>query len=508
MRRVKLNDGKRTLGVINNVTASYREKETLLFERNFDALCGIYNRRAFSEKLSKLFENGGLGIGAFMMFDIDNLKYINDNYGHDFGDRYIQSAANSLVEKFKTVPKKIYGRRSGDEFYAFIYGYESLDEVKKEVKEIHDSFRTVSLAVTGGETIRVRVSGGVSLYPQDSADCESLMRFADFAMYEIKTTAKGEPAYYDSREKPLPDEERGPFQSPRKRAGRIPLSADRQPADGRNLRLRSADARSLAPAFKSPQDIFNVARYHYRLGQMENLTFFKSIKDFTALGISDRRLFINSVPSQNLKDEEWEELTALYGKKLENIVVEFTEYERASYNAMQYKLKRIRDCGAYVALDDYGTGYNGEAILLECFPDFVKIDILLVRNVDKDAERQKMISNLVEFAKARKMRCIAEGVETKEELETVILSAATSSKAIMWPVQTPPVIPEKQQADRNFIENIIRKNKRPRRNTPSRLLSKAEIVCDSSPSIGFRPSEVYSSSTARILASIPQIPYP
>ena len=198
MRRVKLNDGKRTLGVINNVTASYREKDTLLFERNFDALCGIYNRRAFSEKLSKLFENGGLGIGAFMMFDIDNLKYINDNYGHDFGDRYIQSAANSLVEKFKTVPKKIYGRRSGDEFYAFIYGYESLDEVKKEVKEIHDSFRTVSLAVTGGETIRVRVSGGVSLYPQDSADCESLMRFADFAMYEIKTTAKGEPAYYDS----------------------------------------------------------------------------------------------------------------------------------------------------------------------------------------------------------------------------------------------------------------------------------------------------------------------
>lgn len=135
-----------------------------------------------------------------------------------------------------------------------------------------------------------------------------------------------------------------------------------------------------------------MARYHYRLGQLEKLTFFKSIKDFTALGISDRRLFINSVPSQNLKDEEWEELTTLYGKKLENIVVEFTEYERASYNAMQYKLKRIRDCGAYVALDDYGTGYNGEAILLECFPDFVKIDILLVRNVDKDAERQKMIS--------------------------------------------------------------------------------------------------------------------
>ena len=451
MRRVKLNDGKRTLGVINNVTASYREKETLLFERNFDALCGIYNRRAFSEKLSKLFENGGLGIGAFMMFDIDNLKYINDNYGHDFGDRYIQSAANSLVEKFKTVPKKIYGRRSGDEFYAFIYGYESLDEVKKEVKEIHDSFRTVSLAVTGGETIRVRVSGGVSLYPQDSADCESLMRFADFAMYEIKTTAKGELAYYDSN---IYEKNRFLMKSEDlfNLLENELVEFHYQPI----VSLQTGEIygyealmRSLAPAFKSPQDIFNVARYHYRLGQLEKLTFFKSIKDFTALGISDRRLFINSVPSQNLKDEEWEELTTLYGKKLENIVVEFTEYERASYNAMQYKLKRIRDCGAYVALDDYGTGYNGEAILLECFPDFVKIDILLVRNVDKDAERQKMISNLVEFAKARKMRGIAEGVETKEELETVIRLGCDFVQGyyVARPAKAPPAIPEKQQTE-------------------------------------------------------------
>ena len=115
----------------------------------------------------------------------------------------------------------------------------------------------------------------------------------------------------------------------------------------------------------------------------------------------------------------------------------------------RYKLKRIRDCGAYVALDDYGTGYNGEAILLECFPDFVKIDILLVRNVDKDAERQKMISNLVEFAKARKMRCIAEGVETKEELETVIRLGCDFVQGyyVARPAKAPPAIPEKQQTE-------------------------------------------------------------
>ncbi len=446
MRRVKQEDGNHVLGVVNNVTAAYREKETLIFERNFDVLCGIYNRRAFTENIQRIFEEEALGIGAFMMFDIDNLKYINDNYGHDFGDRYIQSAAHCLIEECRPLPKKIYGRRSGDEFYAFIYGYANLDDVKKDVEKIYRGFKN-GFITSGSDTIRVRISGGVSLYPQDSRMPEELMRFADFAMYEIKTTAKGELAYYDSKtylknafllgskedlfnllENELVEFHYQPIVS--LETGRI---------YGYETLMRST-----LPAFKSPQDIFNVARFHYRLGQLEKLTFFKGIRDFEALRLPPSvRLFINSVPSQDLKDEEWSELKAAYNRQFDHIVVEFTEYERASYNAMQHKLKHIRDCGASVALDDYGTGYNGEAVLLECFPDFVKIDILLVKNVDKDTERQKIIANLVGFARERKMQCVAEGVETPQELETVIRLGCDFVQGfyIARPAKIPPVVP-------------------------------------------------------------------
>ena len=211
--------------------------------------------------------------------------------------------------------------------------------------------------------------------------------------------------------------------------------------------------RSLLPIFKSPQDIFNVAQFHYRLGQLEKLTFFKGIRDFEALRMPPSvRLFINSVPSQDLKDEEWRELKDKYSRDFQHIVVEFTEYERASYNAMQHKLNHIRDCGARIALDDYGTGYNGEAVLLEFFPDFIKIDMLLVRNVNKDNERQKIISNLVSFAKERKMLCIAEGVETQEELETVIRLGCDFVQGyyIAKPAKNPPLVPD--AARRKIVE--------------------------------------------------------
>ncbi|MBS5021610.1 MAG: bifunctional diguanylate cyclase/phosphodiesterase [Firmicutes bacterium] len=456
MRRVKQDDGRRVLGIVNNVTSSYREKETLIFERNFDVLCGIYNRRSFSENIEKLFERGNLGIGAFMMFDIDNLKYINDNYGHDFGDRYIQSAAQCLVAECKKLPRKIYGRRSGDEFYAFIYGYDSVEAVKKDVKQIYLAFKNGFVTVPGGDNIRVRISGGVSLFPQDSQSHEQLMRFADFAMYEIKTTAKGELAYYDSNTYLKNSFLLGSKEDLFNLLENELVEFHYQPI----VSLQTGEIygyetlmRSLLPIFKSPQDIFNVAQFHYRLGQLEKLTFFKGIRDFEALRMPPSvRLFINSVPSQDLKDEEWRELKDKYSRDFQHIVVEFTEYERASYNAMQHKLNHIRDCGARIALDDYGTGYNGEAVLLEFFPDFIKIDMLLVRNVNKDNERQKIISNLVSFAKERKMLCIAEGVETQEELETVIRLGCDFVQGyyIAKPAKNPPLVPD--AARRKIVE--------------------------------------------------------
>ena len=97
--RLLVNDNAYT-GVIENVTNTIVEKNVIEYERDHDALTGLLNRRAFIRIMNSLFENeiNKIKIAALLMLDLDNLKYINDNYGHEIGDNYISKAAETFVK--------------------------------------------------------------------------------------------------------------------------------------------------------------------------------------------------------------------------------------------------------------------------------------------------------------------------------------------------------------------------------------------------------------------------
>lgn len=113
--RLLVNDNAYT-GVIENVTNTIVEKNVIEYERDHDALTGLLNRRAFIRIMNSLFENeiNKIKIAALLMLDLDNLKYINDNYGHEIGDNYISKAAETFVNS--TPENTIISRISGDEF--------------------------------------------------------------------------------------------------------------------------------------------------------------------------------------------------------------------------------------------------------------------------------------------------------------------------------------------------------------------------------------------------------
>ena len=121
--RLLVNDNAYT-GVIENVTNTIVEKNVIEYERDHDALTGLLNRRAFIRIMNSLFENeiNKIKIAALLMLDLDNLKYINDNYGHEIGDNYISKAAETFVNS--TPENTIISRISGDEFFVFFYGYD------------------------------------------------------------------------------------------------------------------------------------------------------------------------------------------------------------------------------------------------------------------------------------------------------------------------------------------------------------------------------------------------
>ena len=186
------------LGVLSDVTSDVEEKEKLERERNYDLLTNLYNRRAFREQLVVAMADGGIQTAAVAMWDLDNLKYINDTYGHDEGDRYIVLFASCLKRLEKD--GAIVSRYSGDEFVTLIYGSGGKEEIRHRVTGFMQFLQTVSLEMKGGYQIPIRVSGGMAWYPDDAVDFDTLLNYADFAMYMVKHSVKGIIMEFDSND--------------------------------------------------------------------------------------------------------------------------------------------------------------------------------------------------------------------------------------------------------------------------------------------------------------------
>ncbi len=191
-RYVKLDeviDDGEIFGVIIDVTEEIVKRKKIEAERDFDPLTGLYNRRGLDNRLSTLFgSTETLGHSAVVMIDTDNLKMINDTYGHDAGDIYLKEIAR-LFRDFE--PNNCVGARlGGDEFVLFLYGYDNERELTDAVALLADleNHNFTDL----GDQIRVplRFSLGYSLAGQ-SADYEKLMKEADEKMYENKKMRKG-----------------------------------------------------------------------------------------------------------------------------------------------------------------------------------------------------------------------------------------------------------------------------------------------------------------------------
>jgi diguanylate cyclase (GGDEF)-like protein len=409
------------LGVCSDVTADVEEKEKLERERNYDLLTDIYNRRAFREQVVAAMKRQKGKVSALVMWDLDNLKYINDTYGHDEGDRYIVLFAGCL--KMFSERGGIVARYSGDEFVTFLEADEK-DEIRKRIQEFMKHIQKFSLNTVGGYQFPIRVSGGLSWFPDDAEDFDTLFNHADFAMYMVKHSVKGIVKEFDFNEythnsymlagseefnRMLDKKEvRFAFQPIATRQGKI---------YGYELLMRPDFAN-----MKGISEVLNLARAQAKLPQMEALTWFSGLKAVMAQAMagqlgSDEKLFINSIASVCLTEAELEELEENYGELLHRIVIELTEGEPASHDFMHRKIDMARQWKGQVAVDDFGTGYNSEAILLRMRPDIIKVDTNLVKRIHEDPNRQIILKSLLDFANQNNITVLAEGVEIPEELE-------------------------------------------------------------------------------------------
>lgn len=419
-------EGKRNVGLVEDVTDATLERLRIEHERDYDLLTGLYNRRAFHREARVLFDRPArLKHAAVLMLDLDNLKNVNDRYGHDLGDQYIRQAGQCLASSAPA--RTLCARISGDEFYLIYYGYDNRMEIQRALTKLREYMQSKTLSLPNGDEMRISASGGVAWYPEDSRDLTELMRYADFAMYQVKQHHRGELAEFDlgvyNREVYL-NQHRREFQ---RLLEEQLVEYHFQPIvcakDGRIIAYEALMRVNL-PTLRSPESVLQLARREKKLHQIEYMTWMRSAEAFLSLmnqGAVEQHtlLFLNSIASEHLTEDEASAFHAKYGALQKQIVVEITEAEHLNLDAIQAK-RMFEGCSGLFALDDYGSGYNSEINLLELQPKYVKVDISIIRGIDADLDKQEIVSNLVAYAHERNMEVVAEGIETAAEMTKVL----------------------------------------------------------------------------------------
>ncbi len=414
------------VGLAEDMTTTVLEQQRIEHERDYDTLTGLYRRRAFDRACDALFQQPEkLGCAALLMMDLDNLKQINDTYGHDWGDQYIRQTGQCFAAN--TPANTICSRLSGDEFLIFFYGYQDQAQLRAQLELLSAALQRSVSILPNGKQLHISISGGIAWYPTDGHDLLTLKKYADFAMYQVKHSHKGRMCDFD-----IGSYHQEAYAAQTQQDFELLLQEELvsyhfQPIySARSGRVAAYEAlmRVDLPTLHSPAQVMQLAHETGHLYEIERITVFHSSEIFQRLqaqGLlqSDALLFINSIANVSLTVEDVEEYAQRYPELLKRLVVEITEQEDLDRACLERK-RNIPGFSGSFALDDYGSGYSNELNLLELSPRYIKIDISIVRGIDTDRDKQQIVSNIVAYAHARSMQLIAEGIETEAQLRTVI----------------------------------------------------------------------------------------
>lgn len=207
----------------------------------------------------------------------------------------------------------------------------------------------------------------------------------------------------------------------------------------------------------NPLQILELAEKNDRLYDIERATFFNTLAILSENQeiFENRKLFVNAIPSQILNEEDYKALEAKYGELLEKVVVELTEQTEISDEKLKYIQQRLKAGNMQLAIDDYGTGYSNTSNLIRYDPDIVKIDRSLIADIDKKEKNRGIVSGIIDFLHASGYIALAEGVETAEELYTLINMSADLIQGYYVSMPKPVLLHE---VSKSIKEEIIKIN--------------------------------------------------
>ena len=413
---------------LRDITESKSHQEALVQLANVDAVTSLPNRHWLMNYLPSAIEearaNGKLL--AVMFVDLDDFKNINDTQGHAVGDELLRAAALRL--KAVIDPADRIARLGGDEFTIIAQSAQTHEDVVSVAERVIDALGTPYAAGNGARPHMVRASIGISLYPQDGVDAETLLKLADIAMYAAKSSGKGKYRFFD------PSLERR-LVTRLTREAELKLAIERkelvlhyQPrvkADTGEISSLEALVRWIHPeaGFIPPNDFIPIAE---RTGLIVPLGAEVIRMTCGQLALWKKQGLPVVPVSVNVSAHQIDTGTisamladALISSGLDASLLEVEVTESATVTETGIaasELATIQQSGIKVYVDDFGTGYSCLAQLKRLNMDGLKIDQAFTSQLLNGPTDAALFEAIVSMAHALGMRVVAEGVETAAQL--------------------------------------------------------------------------------------------
>ena len=391
---------------------------------HYDPLTGIPNRRLLADNMNQAIARArrqGKSL-AVCYLDLDGFKPINDQYGHAAGDAMLVEIAERLKQVLRV--EDTLARLGGDEFVLILADLNQKDEIVAVLERI---LMAVSSEIhLGRQSVRISASIGVTLFPEDASDPDTLMRHADQAMYLAKESGKNRYQLFDPEHDRQVQSHRGEVQRLTEALERDEFVLHYQPkVDLVSGHVFGAEAlirwqhpqRGLLPPGEFLHHL-NGTELEIAVGEWVIETVLKQIEQWRAAGL-ELTASANVSAEHLLKTDFADRLGVMLMNHPQsppgNLELEILETAAlADIEQAVNTLNSCRQLGIGFALDDFGTGYSSLAYFRSLPVEMLKIDQSFVRHMLEDPDDLGLVEGVIRLARAFNRKVIAEGVETLE----------------------------------------------------------------------------------------------
>ncbi|NOY62367.1 MAG: EAL domain-containing protein [Gammaproteobacteria bacterium] len=459
-----------------DISERMREQEQLQFLAHHDSLTGLPNRNLFNARLRHTLQQAEWDrhTTALLLLDMDRFKVINDTLGHDIGDRLLKEMSERIQTCLRDTDTV--ARLGGDEFAVILDVIEttanSRDNISAAAKKILNTLAT-PFTLAGREYF-ITVSIGISLYPDDGSEAQTLLKKADMAMYIAKESGRNNYQFYH-------DDKSSAFEQRIERENALANALERneftlefQPiVNTVDKQLISLEAlirwdrphhgrippQKFVPLLEETGLIFPVGEWVLRTACAQNCRWQEQ-------GYPPVSICVNISIKQLRQKEFLETISTILDESTmagRYLTLEISETQLAAHlDKVSTTLKSVRNLGVQIAVDDFGSGSSPLSAVKKFPADSFKIDPSLIKGVLHDIDSSNLTPTVINLAHDLGLTVVAEGVEYPDQVDYL---AAQQCDQIQGYVHCPP-IPAK------CVEEMLFKQAKPKQQTTRDALSK------------------------------------